>query len=210
MDPFLIRPRPRILRACLLAGLTLGIAVGAEPAGEPAFAETISVADQTAAGLSILTDGELAELNRLIQQEVTLARQGNVTGFAGTFTGRRTDGQRTATGLERLSAEQQAHLDTLVAYRLAAPTLVFWTPRATDGDRAGAVRRPSPFPIRSSVSLTYGAGSGGTSFYGGSMSMTYDDPSGKFSATVSISEYHIKGPDRDFPAETRGGRVRRR
>ncbi len=197
----------------VITGLFAMVIAGATPGPDqdapPAFTDTLSVSDQAAAGLGTLTEGELATFNQLVHQELTLARQGNITGFAGTFTGRRSPEQRTTTGLERLSAEQRAHIDTLVAYRLAAPTLALWVPRSTGKDRSEAARRPSPFPVRSSVSLTYGAGSGGTRFYGGSMTTTYDDPGGRFSATVSISEYHISGSRQDVPVTTRAGRPRR-
>ncbi len=177
----------RLGRALALTGL-LWAAVATVRAAE--FSESLSTSDQTAAGLNKLEPEQLARLNEQIEKELTLAREGNVRGFAGSFSRRRNDEERALSGLNLLTPVEQALVDAHVAQRMSRPAFMTWNPRSrSDGQVETVSQRPE---IHGSVSLFYGAG-GGTSYRGGAMTMTYDDPARNLSVSVTYSEVHGKG-----------------
>jgi hypothetical protein len=170
--------------AFLLAGTLLCRAAGG------GFISTLGAAEQESAGLTRLTADEQVALNALVAREVTLARQGGVSAFAGTFTSRRKAGEKAAAGLDLLSAAETAVLDRLVAAAIAAvPEPVTTAQRR----RAEEFARQKRFETHGEVSLVYGRGPGGRDLMGGSVyAETYDRDTG-VSLGVGVSRYEGSG-----------------
>jgi|GEM_PF-1163895 len=188
------------LRSLVLLTL-LGTAVSlfAESAETPAPASSSPISglgdsERLATGVHELSDQESANLDNLINFEIASARAGNVNGFAGTFSGRRSDAELDATGIKRLAIEQRERLDEHIAGFIAdTPTIPYLT-RSERGRYRGATRtpddqdmisRPPLLDVHGSVSVTVGGSSAG-SFYGGSMTTIISDPQGRFSAAISV------------------------
>lgn len=166
-----VTPLMRSIRlAALLAGLFLAIApLGAADGG---FTATLSAEQQRATGVASLTDDERSALNAIVAAEVALARQGDIAGFARSFSARRNEEERAAAGLAKLSAAELAELDRLVAALIAAgPTLKNLPRRVTVSEGTQRER----LEVHGEVSYTVGWGSGGRSFQGGSMTTTIFD-----------------------------------
>ena len=70
---------------CLAGGLIL-VAVPARAA----FIDTLSPQERAASGLDRLSPAQISALDRLVAHDEVLAREGDVTGFATSFTERRT------------------------------------------------------------------------------------------------------------------------
>lgn len=158
--------------------------------GQP-FTDGLSADDRRAIGVDLLTPPERAALNEQVARELALARQGNVRGFAKTFTQRRTPADLTATGLEKLSPEQRTALDRSIAWAMAVPLFLDVQPRFTPSDAVQTVKPKAR--IHGEMSATVGVGSGGRSMYGGSMAVTYEDPNRGLSTTVRVSQYKGDG-----------------
>lgn len=179
---------------CLAAFLGLA-AILKLPAAEIRYTDSLSPDARQAAGLTTLNESQLAGLNAAILHEATLARQGNIRGFAGTFTGRRTAAEREALGIDKLTEEQRRSLDAFVATVLAgapdAPIPVV-TGRSTAAGPGipTTVNRPS---VHGSVTAMYGWGSGGYSAYGGALEATYHDPANNWTATTVVSNVRSSG-----------------
>ncbi len=159
-------------------------------AADGGFTATLSVAQQTGAGLGLLSAGEQMVLNALVAREVSLARQGNVRAFAGTFSSRRQPEERAAAGLERLTADELAQLDLLVTAALAAGPIL---PTAPGLLRDKDLTAPDRLEIHSAVSVTYGVGPGGRSLRGGSFSTNIRDRETSVSVGIGISHYEGDG-----------------
>jgi hypothetical protein len=158
-------------------------------AAELRYTDGLAPEAQIAAGLSRISSTQLSALNAQIGRELALARAGDVRGFAGTFSGRRTPAERTASGLDTLSSDEIARIDTLVATLLASPASPGWQVY-TPGARSTAIEPVTERPrMHGQVTAMYGWGSGGYSTYGGSLSTYYYDPVRKFSAAIEISDY---------------------
>jgi hypothetical protein len=147
--------------------LTLSlIAVAPLHAAMGGFTSTLTADQQSACGVASLTDAECEALNNLVAAEVALARQGGTAGFTGTFSSRRSANARTAAGIDRLSTEEIAELDRLVAAQIATGPHQRYTPRRF----TESVTKPQDrLEIHGEVSFTYGWGSGGRDFKGGSL-----------------------------------------
>ncbi|MDP2138038.1 MAG: hypothetical protein Q8J74_09300 [Candidatus Didemnitutus sp.] len=159
-------------------------------AADGGFTTTLSVAQQTGAGLGQLSAGEQTVLNTLVAREVSLARQGNVRAFAGTFSSRRPPEERTAAGLERLTADELAQLDSLVAAALAASPIL---PTAPGWLREKDLTAPDRLEIHGEVSASYGVGTGGRSLRGGSFSTNIRDRETGVTIGIGISHYEGDG-----------------
>jgi hypothetical protein len=157
-------------------------------AAEGGFISTLSTTQQSAVGLTHLSAAEQTVLNTLVAREVSLARQGNVRGFAGTFSSRRRPEEKSAAGLDRLSAAELAQLDQLVANAIAAGPVVPATPqKLTNKD----VARTDRLEIHGEISLAYGWGSGGRDMRAGSIyTEIYDRQTG---TTVGIGYSQVSG-----------------
>lgn len=163
----------------------------------PIFSMSLADTEQKAIGLSSLSLDQVDALDAAVKHDVTLAQQGNVPAFANSFSQRRTPGEREKLGLTLLSGEQVARLDTAVARTIANQ------PHAGTSSFARSTAPASPiiavqFPRRKwdthgSAEFTVGSTSGHGSFYGGALNVNTTDPSGSFTASVTVSEYHGKG-----------------
>jgi|GEM_PF-2287347 len=198
------------LAAGLIAALVLGPLTGA--AALPHL-DQLSASESLATGLVDLTDQERANLDNLIAYEVASARAGGVTGFAGTFSSRRSDGELDATGLNRLGDDQRERLDQHIAGMIAdhAAGPFVYSPAlsghgaadGTDTSDAAEIKAPGLI-LRHEVSVTVGGGDGG-SYYGGSVTTTMIDPKGRWAASVSVgaskgaTPYYGRGPGRYSP-----------
>ncbi|HXB03063.1 MAG TPA: hypothetical protein VNV15_09640 [Opitutaceae bacterium] len=161
-------------------------------ADDARFTDSLSSSEQTAVGLAKLSPAQRTALNTQIQRDVTLARQGNVPGFATTFTQRRTAAERTAAGLDLLSSDERKQLDALVARNIAQPaTFASLAHYSRPGNEVEVTTyRPE---IHGEMTVFAGAGSHGSSFYGGAITGIYDDPAHNFSAAATYVEIHGKG-----------------
>jgi hypothetical protein len=165
-------------------------------AAETEFLSTVSPADKVASGISHLTAGQQAALDRFANRDITLAREGDVTGFSGSFSERRTDQERKEAGIDTLARRELDNLDALVATAIAdhpirfqatAPTAAHATPPPS------IVLTPPKLEVHGDLTLMAGAGSGGRSFYGTAMDVVMTDPSGKFTLAVGYSVIRSKG-----------------
>jgi hypothetical protein len=138
----------------VLAGFIFAVApLQAAPGG---FTSTLSTEQQASCGVAVLTEAERDALNELVAAEVALARQGGTAGFTGTFSSRRSANARAAAGIDRLSADEVAELDRLVAALIATGPHQRYTPRRF----TESVSKPQDrLEIHGEVSFTYGWGS---------------------------------------------------
>lgn len=166
--------RPSHLGLVFVATLALAsLAFAADGTG--GFTATLSSQQQSAAGLTRLSADEQTALNTLVAREVSLARQGNVKAFAGTFSSRRKPAERAATGLDRLSAEEIEQLDLLVANAIAAGPAQPTLPRRL---KPSDVARRDRLEIHGEVTLAYGWGGGREMRAGSVYTEIYDKETG--------------------------------
>ena len=168
---------------CLSSAMAQGWAV-------KEYLKDLAETEEMATGLHELSTVERANLEKLIAYEVASARAGNVNGFAGTFSGRRSSDELKATGLDRLSATQRERLDQHIAGFIATTPVISYVRRSDrGGDQHTAMdteRRGPLLEVHGQVDLTVGGSSHGT-YYGGALTTTISDPKGRFNATVSIA-----------------------
>jgi len=186
----------RMVRAGIACALMM-LATAAR-AAEPGFVDGLSAEEKAACGIAKLSAPQVSALNAQVGREVTLARQGGVTGFSSTFTARRSAKELAAEGIDRLSATERATLDSLAARAIAMgppPTLAFaYVPAPpTPPPVETLVSAPPHLEVHGDLSFTVGGGSHGSSFYGTSMDVFVTDPSGKFTVGVGVSEYRGRG-----------------
>lgn len=181
---------PRIA-ACVGIILLAGSLARAQFTLDRPFTETMAPAEQSTSGMGRLSPKQIEELNRQVTKELTLARQGNVRGFATSFSHRRTEAQRKAAGLDLLSVTELKVLDDVIARTMARPSLPGTVARVTAIDAIETTRiKPE---VHGEVSLTYGMAGGGRSFYGGSMAVTYEDRKSGLSAAIQYSHFRGDG-----------------
>ena len=150
-----------------------------------------------AAGLTQLSSDQIAILDALVRPDIADATRATRTkeARAARFSERLTADERKNSGLAELAPEQLTQLDNFVA-RLSSPEsggngqFVSRDTGRTDVFTARSLRRAPE--IHGSISLMYGAGSGGYSERGGAMTLSYEDPSG-LSVEVGYAEVHSKG-----------------
>jgi len=151
--------------------LTLAGALPVRLAAETGFIPTLTTEQQLSTGLTRLSADQQTALNALVAREVSLAHQGNVRAFAGTFVSRRKPAELKAAGLDRLTAEEQDRLNDLVALAIAAGP-VKPEPREL---KPGDVSVTDRLQIHGSIGLAMGWG-GGRSFRAGSFFTDIYDP----------------------------------
>jgi len=180
-----MRPSPRLWFFAAFLGL-----VGMLPAAEGGFIATLSEQQQTDAGLTKLSAEQQLALNSLVAREVSLARQGGVTAFAGTFYSRRKPEERASAGLDQLTTAERDALNQAVATAIASkPVPVTLTRRLREKELA-ANRR---LETHGEVTFVYGRGSGGRDLIGGSVyTEVYDRETG-VSLGVGVSRYEGNG-----------------
>jgi len=181
----------RLILAC--AGLLNGIAAFGSGAPSTGFCETLSPAEKAACGVSLLSPVQASALDALVARDVSLAREGEVSGFSTTFLQRRTAAEQARAGLDRLGADPRARLDTLVARAIATPVSAkaAFTYQPRPAAPLESVKPPGP-ELHGDISFTVGGGKGG-SFYGTSMDLTLVDPEQRYSITVGYSVFRGKG-----------------
>lgn len=172
--------RPGLL---VLAGWLL-LVTGSLRAADGGFTATLSPEQRTAAGLTTLTDDERTALDQLVADDLAFARRENITDLGGTFVSRRTEADRKQAGLDRLSPEQLAKLNELVAAALAARPKPKERPRLKESDVLGAKRRGE---IHGSVTVMYGWGRGGRDYRAGTLWLDYQDPDGRFGLGLGLT-----------------------
>jgi hypothetical protein len=168
------------------------------------FSDGLVPADRAASGIAQLSAPELAHLDAYVARDVTLAREGGVSGFDGSFAQRLTAEQRTQAGLTRLTPAETAKLDDLVAFAIAHPAplrAVYPAHPAASPAPAASIAVPWKPEVHGDVSLTLGGGHG-SSFYGGGMDLNVFDPDGRFSVTVSLGEIKGKGRPLFYPGNS--------
>ncbi len=191
---------PRVFRH-LLATTTLLACVATAGAAQPAFTERLKEDERTSTGVSALSDDQRAVLNNLVEREIRLAQQGNVTAFASDFSKRRSAPERAKAGIDKLSPEQVERLDTLVAEAIASRPVSVDYAETRAVSHADAVRGVAPKPIlHGEVSFTVGTSGSGRNFYGGSVYVEQTDPQKGYSLGVGYSEFrgHLPYYDWDY------------
>jgi len=185
--------RPRLAIATLSACLALS-ALAASTAAR--FSQSMTPEERTETGITRLSSDETAVLDALVRRD-TAARAGtNADASApAAFSQRLTADERRIAGFGHLAAEQIARLDAAVE-RHGAASLA----RTLLAPPAFA-RRPSidptetkePRRFHGTYFFSLGFGSGGYSEKTGGMTVTMDDPAGRYSITIGYAESHIKG-----------------
>jgi hypothetical protein len=174
----------------------LATAVGAFGEG---FSDELSPTERAATGIAKLTPAQVGSLDGLVARDVTYAHEGGVTGFSSTFTKRCTTQERVSIGIDRLSESDRSSLDRLVARAISAgppPNSAFaYSPPAKAPPPAPVtlISQPPKVEVHGDVSLTLGAGSHGSYFYGTSADLFVTDPTGKYTIGVGYSQYRGKG-----------------
>jgi hypothetical protein len=189
-------PRPylrlaRIGFACF--AVLLGIAARAAGSG---FTDGLSAEQKAASGITRLNAPQLAALNTLVDHDMTLARQGGVTGFSSEFAARHTPQELAAAGVDRLSVKERAVLNALAGQAIAmgpSPSQTFeYVPPPPTPPVETLVSAPLGLQVHGDVSFTVGGGHG-SNFYGSSVDLFVTDPSGKFTLGIGVGEYRGKG-----------------
>lgn len=177
-----------ILIACLASS-------GTTRAEDKPFTATLSEAEQKAVGLNKLKPEQISTLNNLVQREIILAKQGDAVGFAADFTLRRSAPELAKAGIDKLTPTERARLDADVAQAIATrPQDFSHVSSAARTQTSVPVQAFGPkLEIHGSVSFTVGAGSGGRSFYGGTVEVEQTDPAKGYTIAVAYSEFHGKG-----------------
>lgn len=178
------------MRASIFAGMFATFLVLAAPLGavQGGFTATLSQEQQAAIGLGSLSADERAQLNAIVATEVALARQGDIAGFAGTFSSRRSDGELSSSGIAKLSVAEVAELDRLVEALIAAGPVQARVPKRVSVSE-GANR--DRLEVHGEISYTYGRSSDGRDFQGGSMSTVIFDR--KTGTTVGFTYGQYEG-----------------
>jgi hypothetical protein len=158
-------------------------------AAEGGFAATLPAEKQGSAGLTALTTTESAALDQFVAAELALARSDGKPEFTGTFVSRRTEAERKAAGLDRLTTAQLEKLNELVATVLNRPQPKE-RPRLKAGDVLSAARQNR---IHGSVTVAYGWGRGGRDMWTESLWLEYYDPERRFGLGIGLSNYDGDG-----------------
>lgn len=173
---------PRLPRfaACLLAGIGLWLAPAAMADG---FSTQLTAEQRTAAGLDQLNAGERAALDADVAGDLGNARQLRVTTLGERFSLRHAGGNA---GLGRLSAQQLAQLDELVADAIAAQPLPKERPRLKDDQVVSLKRR---LEVHGGMSFTYGWAKGGRNYRDAGAWVSYFDPETGLGLEVGMSRF---------------------
>jgi hypothetical protein len=157
------------------------------------FIGQLTAEDRARAGLDGLTTEQQAALETQVERELRLARSGDTIAFAGTFSTRRPPSEYASAGLETLTQAQRDHLDGLVARAISQRPALAYSFRQPASGSAVTETVTSRAQWRGAFTATYGRGSGGTEFYGGSVTTIYDDPDRGFAAALTLEQYRGTG-----------------
>lgn len=184
-----MKPNPAIFaKASLLVALLSSSALLAQDG----FWGAVGFEDREACGLTKLDEAQQGRLGELIQRDLDAARQGGVTGFAKTFSQRRTKKESEESGLLLLSDAERARVDALVADSMlrGGRSMTFVAGRSrSSADSVETEKRHGT--VHGSMTFVVGTSGGGRNFYGAGADVSYTDPSEKLTATVGYS--YLKG-----------------
>ncbi len=169
----------------LLAGLLLARSLHGAEGG---FSATLSTGQKNTAGFTALSATELTALDQLVADELAYARRENLTALDGTFVARQTETGRKAAGLDRLTPEQVARLNELVAAAITARPAPKERPRLKDSD-VFVKNKPE---VHGSVTFGYGWSRGGSARFG-SFYTEYYDPATRLSLGIGVSTFNGSG-----------------
>lgn len=193
-DLFVSTPVPLLSRTSLCLVLAAALLVTSSSRAAVAFSQILTPAERSATGYAHLKSQQVTALDALIQRDIDAARQGNVTGFARTFTQRRTPEERVRAGIDQLTEIERGQLDRLVAATLASRPVVPYIAPPPSADSPAEVTLEKAKPkVHGQVSAFYGQSSGGGSFYGGSFDAMMIDPTGKYAIGIGLSEIRTRG-----------------
>ena len=159
-------------------------------AAEANFSATLSAEQQASTGLTTLTSEELAALDRLVAVDrlggtgLTAARPESLPELKNNFVARRSDEERKQAGLDRLTPAQLSQLNALIAGSNLGTPKPKDRPRIKDSEVFAAPKKPE---VHGGFSLTYGRGSGGSSFRSASMWVDYFDPTTGLGLSVGMT-----------------------
>lgn len=183
--------RSNFARACVRwFAASLLLMTAAARAAEGGFTATMTADKQAAAGLTGLTAAERTALDRLVADELALARGAGQPEFTGTFVSRRTEAERKAAGLDRLTAAQLDKLNELVAAVLAGRPQPKERPRLKESDVLSAARQNR---VHGAVTVAYGWGRGGREMWAESLWLQYYDPADRFSLGLGLANFNGDG-----------------
>ena len=186
---------------------SLLVFVSSLPAAEGGFTATLSPEQQAAAGLTTLSEAQRAALNQVVARQAADAHQDSSYGSGATFVASCTEQERRQAGLDRLTPAQLEKLNELAAPALDSHPKPRERPRIRDSDVLNPATKPE---IHGSIAVTYGRGSGGTTFHGSSLWLDYFDPSTGLGLSVGLESFTGRGfpgcyPGYDdFPVAARG------
>ncbi|HVU34364.1 MAG TPA: hypothetical protein VHE61_13085 [Opitutaceae bacterium] len=188
-----MRVRSRLFPHAIGVLMALVLAVAAR--AEVRFSKALSPAQWVAAGYIHLGTPQANALDALIQKDIDSARQGDVPAFAKSFTERRTPEERLRAGIDTLTPSERTVLNELVAAAIAGrPASPAVTAAIAHTPAAQAVKIDKPrMQVHGSVTFVVGAGSHGTSWYGGGFNAYMTDPTHHFTLSVGMSEIRGKG-----------------
>ena len=184
MIPFRV-VRSGVLLAGLLTALNLSVR-----AAEGGFTTTLSSEELTSAGISTLTIGQTAALDRLVAEDNDRVRLMNSIPLTSTFADRQTAAQLKEAGLDRLAPDQLAKLDALVAAAMPARPQPRERLRLKDG---AVLSEQGRLRVHGGMSFTYGWAGGGRSYRETSAWVSYFDPVTGIGLGLGFSSYSGDG-----------------
>ena len=176
------------LSVFLLAGLLVPTAFLHAAGG--GFVATLAADQQAAAGLTELSPVETLVLDQLVAGELASVRRGDTPELAGTFVSRRTEAERKAAGLDRLTEEQLNKLNEYAAAALAARPKPKERPRLKESEVLAAARKNE---VHGSVTVAYGWGRGGRDLWAESLWLDYYDPESRIGLGIGLSNFTGNG-----------------
>jgi hypothetical protein len=160
----------------LLASLVVTLVLPMQAASS-GFTASLSQDEMTAAGLYALSAGEVIALDRLVAEDFDRMRMLNSSSPNSSFTDRQISAHLQDTGLDRLTPEQLARFNELVATSFAASLAVQLQPRERprlkDNEVVSLQRR---LEVHGGMSFTYGSAGSGRSYRETAGWISYYDP----------------------------------
>jgi hypothetical protein len=185
----------------LLAGwLAVAVAVAAAAPGVYLFSGSLAPAERTACGVDRLSLQQVAALDDLVRRESAVVA--GAPAAVPQFSRRLDPAECRAAGLDRLTPAQVARLDGLVSRWLAADEPVAFASGGGTLYPAGAkaAANQARSEIHGTITLEYGAGSGGYSERTGAIDLFYAPPGSRFSFGFGYADSLVKFADPDYYA----------
>jgi hypothetical protein len=181
----------RVVRSAVLLSGLLAALGPALTAGGSSFTGTLSLEQKTETGLATLGTNELATLDRLVATDIIRSRHIQLPPLADPYSRRYTEAETKEAGLDRLTTEQLAKLDTLITAALAAaPQSPSLQPRERPRLRDGEIlSEKGRLQVHGGMSLTIGWASGGRNYREVGAWVSYFDPVTGLGLSVGFSHY---------------------